>query len=166
MRVRVGNFSIVPPQLLKRLVAVSELWSHYAASVHKAKLPIALIPTERSHRLDGQTHMDMVSVVLHGLSAMAVFGNRIGVRLLIAISVGMSLAVSGLIAVLAIRLTSDFAIPGRSAYAAGLLIILLSHILLVVLVFVFVILATRNAASVIPSRDYLYLTAGCQRLYG
>jgi hypothetical protein len=110
--------------------------------------------------------MDMVSVVLHGLSAMAVFGNRIGVRLLIAISVGMSLAVSGLIAVLAIRLTSDFAIPGWSAYAAGLLIILLSHILLVVLVFVFVILATRNAASVIPSRDYLYLTAGCQRLYG
>jgi polyisoprenyl-phosphate glycosyltransferase len=166
VRVRVGNFSIVPPQLLKRLVAVSELWNHYAAAVHKAKLPIAVIPTERSRRLGGQPRMDMVSLVVHGLSAMAVFGDRIGVRLLIVVSAGISMAVSGLIAVLAIRLTTDYAIPGWTTYAAGLLIVLLMQMFLVLLVFVFVILATRNAASVIPSRDYLYLTNGCQRLYG
>ena len=166
VRVRVGNFSIIPPQLLNRLVAVSELWSHYAAAVHKAKLPIALIPTERSNRLGGQPRMDLVSLVVHGLSAMAVFGDRIGVRLLIVVSAGMLLAVFGLIAVLVIRLTTDLAIPGWASYAAGLLIVLLMQMLLVILVFVFVILATRNAANVIPSRDYLYLTAGCQRLYG
>src|SRR6267378_5300755 len=47
VRVRVGNFSIVPPDVLKRLVAVSELWNHYAAAVHKAKLPMEFIPSER-----------------------------------------------------------------------------------------------------------------------
>src|ERR671918_713236 len=36
VHVRVGNFSIVPAGALTRLVVVSELWSHYAAAVHKA----------------------------------------------------------------------------------------------------------------------------------
>ena len=77
IHVRVGNFSVIPPQPLRRLVAVSELWNHYAAAVHKAKLPLTLVSTERSNRLDGQTHMDVVSLVVHGLSAMAVFGDRL-----------------------------------------------------------------------------------------
>ena len=53
VRVRVGNFSVVPPRALKRLVAVSELWNHYAAAVHKAKLPMEFIPSERATRLAG-----------------------------------------------------------------------------------------------------------------
>src|SRR5262245_34395477 len=61
--VRVGNFSIVPTGTLKRLVAVSELWNHYAAAVHKAKFPIALVPTKRSVRLNGRPQMDLVSLV-------------------------------------------------------------------------------------------------------
>ena len=164
--VRVGNFSIVPTDTLKRLVAVSELWSHYAAAVHKAKLPMSLIPTERSERLQGTAHMDMVSLVVHGLSAMAVFGDRIGVRLLILVSLGMLVAVGGMVGVATIRLTTDLAIPGWATYVSGLLLVILMQMLLVVLVFVFVILAARNAVNVIPSRDYVHIMDGVQRIYG
>lgn len=166
VRVRVGNFSVIPPQPLKRLVAVSELWNHYAAAVHKAKLPMSLIPTERSKRLEGTPHMDMVSLVVHGLSAMAVFGDRIGVRLLILVSLGMLLTVAGLVGVATIRMTTDLAIPGWATYVSGLLLVILMQMLLVVLVFVFVILAARNAASVIPTRDYVHLMGGVRRIYG
>ena len=166
VRVRVGNFSIIPPNPLKRLVAVSELWNHYAAAVYKAKLPLALIPTERSTRLDGPPHMDMVSLVVHGLSAMAVFGDRIGVRLLIVVGLGMALSVIGLAAVFAIRLATDLAIPGWATYATGLLLVMFIQMLLVVIVFVFVILAARNTVSAIPSRDYVHLTGGSHRIYG
>jgi hypothetical protein len=38
--VEVGNFSIVPSPLLERLVGVSELWNHYAATVVKSKMPM------------------------------------------------------------------------------------------------------------------------------
>ena len=164
--VRVGNFSIVPAGALKRLVAVSELWNHYAAAVHKAKLPMSLIPTERSERLQGTAHMDLVSLVVHGLSAMAVFGDRIGVRLLILVSLGMLLTVTGLVGVAAIRITTDLAIPGWATYVSGLLLVMLMQMLLVVLVFVFVILAARNAANVIPTRDYVHIMGGVNRIYG
>ena len=166
LRVRVGNFSIVPPGLLKRLVAVSELWSHYAAAVHKAKLPMELIPSERGKRLDGSPRMDLVSLVVHGLSAMAVFGDRIGVRLLITVSIAMGMTISALAVVVAIRLGTDFAIPGWATYAAGLLFVMLIQMLLVILVFVFVILAARNAASIIPMHDFEQFISKLHRIYG
>jgi hypothetical protein len=166
VRVRVGNFSIVPPHALKRLVAVSELWNHYAAAVHKAKLPLELIPSERSARLAGPPRMDMVSLVVHGLSAMAVFGDRIGVRLLIVVSAGMVLTVTALAIVICIRLATDLAVPGWATYATGLLFVMLMQMLLVILVFVFVILAARNAANVLPAHVYGQFIGDRQRIYG
>jgi hypothetical protein len=166
VRVRVGNFSIVPPHALKRLVAVSELWNHYAAAVHKAKLPMELIASERGTRLEGPPRMDMVSLVVHGLSAMAVFGDRIGVRLLIVVSAGMVLTVTALAVVIGIRLVTDLAIPGWATYATGLLFVMLMQMLLVILVFVFVILASRNAANVLPAHDYGQFIGDRQRIYG
>lgn len=164
--VRVGNFSIVPTGTLRRLVAVSELWNHYAAAVHKARLPMAFIPTERSTRLNGSPQMDLVSLVVHGLSAMAVFGDRIGVRLLIVVSLGILLALGGIVTVAAIRLFTDLAVPGWATYVSGLLLIIMMQMLLVVLGFVFVILAARNAVSVIPSRDYVHLMGSVRRIHG
>jgi len=164
--VRVGNFSIVPKDALKRLVAVSELWNHYAAAVHKAKLPMVLIPTERSERLQGSPHMDLVSLVVHGLSAMAVFGDRIGVRLLIVVSISMVLTFGGMVSVATIRLATNLAIPGWATYVSGLLLVILMQMLLVILVFVFVILAARNSVNVIPSRDYAQIMGGVKRIYG
>jgi len=166
IHVRVGNFSIVPSDALKRLVAVSELWNHYAAAVYKAKLPVELIPSERGIRLDGPPHMDMVSLVVHGLSAMAVFGDRIGVRLLIVVSSGMALTVTALAVVIGIRLVTDLAIPGWATYATGLLFVMLLQMLLVILIFVFVILASRNAANVLPAHDYDQFIGDRQRIYG
>jgi hypothetical protein len=166
VRVRVGNFSIVPPHALKRLVAVSELWNHYAAAVHKAKLPLELISSERCARLAGPPRMDMVSLVVHGLSAMAVFGDRIGVRLLIVVSAGMVLTVTALAIVICIRLATDLAVPGWATYVTGLLFVMLMQMLLVILVFVFVILAARNAANVLPAHVYGQFIGDCQRIYG
>jgi len=166
IRVRVGNFSVVPPRALKRLVAVSELWNHYAAAVHKAKLPMEFIPSERATRLAGPSRMDTVSLVVHGLSAMAVFGDRIGVRLLIVVSAGMVLTVTALAIVIATRLVTDLAIPGWATYAAGLLFVMLMQMLLVILGFVFVILAARNAAHVLPTHDYGQFIVDHQRIYG
>jgi hypothetical protein len=166
VKVRVGNFSVVPWPLLKRLVAVSELWNHYAAAVHKARLPIALVATERGKRLAGRSHMDLVALVVHGLSAMAVFGDRIGVRLLIVASLGMLLAGGALLGVIGIRLFTTLAIPGWATYVSGILLLMLSQMLLVILVFAFVTLAARDTASFLPIRDYVYFTGEIRRVHG
>ena len=166
VKVRVGNFSVIPWPVLKRLVAVSELWNHYAAAVHKARLPMALLPTQREKRLEGRSQMNLVGLVVHGLSAMAVFGDRIGVRLLIVVSLGMVLAGGALISVVGIRLLMNLAIPGWTAYLSGILLVMLIQMLLLILVFAFVILAARDTASFIPGRDYVYLIGEVHHVYG
>ncbi len=164
--VRVGNFSVIPSGALNRIVAVSELWNHYAAAAHKARLPLTLIPTQRSRRLEGSSRMNFVALVVHGLSAMAVFGDRIGVRLLIIVSIGIGFASGALIIVPAIQLFTSFVVPGWVAYTTGLLLLMTLQMMLVILVFAFMILAARTTASIIPSRDYIYFTSGIRRLYG
>jgi hypothetical protein len=164
--VRVGNFSMVPASTLRRLVAVSELWNHYAAAVHKARFPMALIPTERSRRLEGSSRMNLVALVVHGLSAMAVFGDRIGVRLLIVVGSAMGAVICALLLVMGVRVFTTLAIPGWATYATASLLIMLIQMLLVVVVFAFVILAARDQASIIPSRDYVFFTSEIQRVYG
>lgn len=67
--VRVGNFSLIPPRLLPRVVGVSEIWNHYAAGVHHARLPVDSIPIDRGHRLAGTSKMNFVSLVTHGMPA-------------------------------------------------------------------------------------------------
>src|SRR6266571_787125 len=116
VKVRVGNFSVIPWPVLKRLVAVSELWNHYAAAVHKARLPMALVSTQRGKRLAGRSHMNLIALVAHGLNAMAIFGNRISVRLLIIISLKMVLANGTLINIINVRLLTTLTIPNWATY--------------------------------------------------
>ena len=88
--VRVGNFSVIPAAQLRRLVVVSELWNHYAAAVFKARTPKATVPTARAPRLAGRSRMNFVDLVTHGLSALSVHSELIGVRLLVVAAVLIS----------------------------------------------------------------------------
>ena len=92
--VRVGNFSVIPRERLSCLVATSELWNHYAAAAFTSRQPYATVPTRRANRLDGRSKMNFVALVIHGLSAISVYSDAIGVRLLIATlaMIGLDLA--------------------------------------------------------------------------
>lgn len=156
VRVRVGNFSILPRPLLHRLTAVSELWNHYAAAVFRAKIPYTSIPTQRGVRFVGRSKMNFVSLVVHGLSALSVYSEVIGVRLLIA--TGLFFAVAGLMlaGIVSLRLTTDLAIPGWTSTLSGLIALLFVQLVTVSLPFVFIILHGRGAAGFLPVRDYVY----------
>jgi len=153
--VRVGNFSLLPWPLLRRIVVVSELWNHYAASVFKARLPMTTIPTVRAPRLAGRSSMNFTALVMHGLSAMSVLGDRISVRLLIAAGallatvalVGLTLAASGVLQAAGI---------GSVSSVAALVVLLVSQILFGVLLFAFQVLGRRDTAGFLPIRDYPY----------
>ncbi|MBC8102292.1 MAG: glycosyltransferase, partial [Cytophagales bacterium] len=152
--VRVGNFSAIPFKLLSRLVVVSDLWNHYAAAVFKARLPHDMLPLARGYRLAGESRMNFVSLVIHGLSAMSVYGDRIGVRLLTvtgASVAGMLLLLSGL---LLVKFVAGIAVSKWVAYSIAGLLIILSQMLAIALVFVFIVLAGRDSSSFLPIRDY------------
>lgn len=155
-RVRVGNFSVLPCDQLHRLTVVSELWNHYAAAVAKAKLPSATVPTARAKRLAGHSAMSYVGLVVHGLSAISVYNEVIGVRALSAALGLIALALVGIPIIMVIRFFSDLAIPGWATMSVGILSVILLQAVLFSLIFSFITLANRQGLSFLPARDYSY----------
>lgn len=158
--VRVGNFSVVPMHLARRLAVVSEMWNHYAAAVVHARLPIDMVPTVRGTRLHGRSRMNFISLVGHGLSAMSVFSDRIGVRSLVVTMVMMLVLLLAFVATLAIRLLTTIAIPGWASIVLGLIGVLLMQGLLLSAVFTFLIQLGRAGSSFLPARDYAWFIEG------
>jgi len=152
--VRVGNFSVLPFQFLGTLAVLSELWNHYAAAIVRSKLPYGMIPIARGRRISGKSTMNFVAMVTHGLSAISVFGDVVGVRLIIAALVGSGLAGVGIVVVVAIRLFTNLAIPGWASYVAANLVVIMIQLIVSAASFTFFILSSRANLGFIPIRDY------------
>ena len=163
--VRVGNFSILPRAHLSTIVTVPELWNHYAASVFRSGLPLKLISIPRGYRIAGKSRMNFVALVTHGLSAISVFGDIVGVRLLIGSLVGSLLAMVGILIVIMIRLFTNQAIPGWATYATGILAIILVQFITIATSFTFMILSTRTNLGFVPVRDYGLFIAEVVEIY-
>lgn len=154
--VNVGNYSVLPWSQLARLVAVSELWNHYAASVVHARIPTDMVDAPRANRLTGRSQMNLTSLVTHGLSAISVYSDRVGVRLLFALAASVLAIVLVIAVVIGVRLFTTLAIPGWATTAVGLLVLLIVNLLSVSLLMVFFTLRARTESSFIPQRDYRF----------
>jgi hypothetical protein len=163
--VRVGNFSILPSEYLDTLSVMPELWNHYAAAVFRSKLPFTTVPIPRGRRTSGTTQMNFVALAYHGLSAISVFGDIVGVRLLIGSLAGALLAGLAIFAIIAVRFMTDWAIPGWATYSVGLLAIILLQFVTIATSFTFVVLSNRTNFSFLPSRDYAVFVAETADLY-
>jgi glycosyltransferase involved in cell wall biosynthesis len=152
--VRVGNFSILPAPYLNTLVVMSELWNHYAAAVFRSNLPFTMIPIPRGARIAGSSRMNFVALVSHGLSAISVFGDVVGARLLIGSLAGSLLAGLGIVVVGAIRFFTDWALPGWATYATGTLAIIMIQLIAIAASFTFFVLSNRTNLGFVPLRDY------------
>jgi len=164
IHVRVGNFSVIPRARLQSLVVVSELWNHYAAAAFKSRQPLCLVPTRRAHRLDGRSTMNFVDLVAHGLSAISVYGEIIGVRLLVVACLLIFAALAGVTATILVRLTTNWAIPGWATYTMGILLVMLTLGIMLAFLFCFIILSGRQGSAFLPCRDYAYFVQEVRRL--
>ncbi len=162
---RVGNFSVVPRSCLSSLVTVSEIWNHYAAAVFKSRQPHAFLPTERAPRLRGQSQMNFTQLVVHGLSAISVYGENVGVRLVAVSSLMIVLSMIGIVVVASIRLFTTLAIPGWASTVVGNLVLLLFQSVLLSAVFSFTVLSGRQGAAFFPIRDYHPYVRRVRRLH-
>lgn len=164
--VKVGNFSILSREHIVTLSVASELWNHYAASVFKAKLPISMTPMDRGRRLAGESKLNFVSLVIHGLSAISVFAETVCVRLMLAIGILVLLILSLVATVVAVRIGTDMAIPGWATSAVGLLLIIMLQMLTLVVGLTFSVLFSRNSLTFLPARDYRHFIAEVRTVYG
>lgn len=160
--VRVGNFSIVPRACLQRLIVVSDLWNHYAASVFKARLPRAEIATTRGRRLVGKSTMNFVSLVTHGLSALSVFGETLGTRLLILSCLLIVASSIGIGVIAVVVLTGAATLPAWTPLAVVLFVVIFFQALFGSLLFAFINLGGRSDIGFLPIRDHEFFVLGVE----
>lgn len=163
--VRVGNFSIIPSEYLSTLGVTSDLWNHYAAALFRSRLPLITTPISRGRRIAGHSKMNFAALVMHGLSAISVFGDVVGVRLLIGSLVACMISLLGIITAISIRFLTNLAIPGWTTLAAGTLTIILVQFITIASIFTFFVLTNRATLGFVPMRDYLYFVENSETMY-
>lgn len=150
-----GNYSLIPADMLKRIIFLPEIWNHFAAGIVHANLPWKVIPTVRGHRYIGYSKMNFVSLVVHGLSAISVFIEVVTVRLMLLSLIVILLGTFGFIAILYVRYFTILAIPGWATSVAIGLVVLMFQALLFLVLLSFVVLNFRTNRLFIPAIDYL-----------
>lgn len=163
--VRFGNFSIVPSEHLAALAVVSDSWNHYAASILKARIPFGSLPTDRGTRYSGQSKLNFVGLIAHGISAISVFAEVVAVRVILSTLVLVLLAFILLLFVVGIRLFTVLGIPGWATNAVGFLLVIVIQMLTVAVSLTLAIFFSRNSLNFLPARDYRYFVGAVRTLY-
>lgn len=151
--VRVGNFSVLRFSTLARLVAMPELWNHYAGAVFRSRLRFDTVPMDRGTRLEGQPKMNLVSLVTHGLAGIASFQETVATRILIFNALGLLPLLAAVAVVAGIRMFTNLAIPGWATYTTGFIVISSLQLLALSFNLVFTLVSNRTRAFFLPMRD-------------
>lgn len=148
-----GNFSIIPGDLLYKVVHISEIWNNYPGGIMRSKLPYESIMVKRGNRYSGESKMTFVSLVIHGLSAMSVYLDVISVRLLILqIFLALTLA-STLIAIAFAALLGNIAIPDWLVTFSMLIGVAFLINVFMNFMLTFMVLSYRSQQTFIPKYD-------------
>ena len=149
-----GNFSLVPKSKIRNLAFVSEIWNNYPGGVIRSRLPYTSVPLDRGTRMAGNSKMNFVSLVLHGMSAISVFLDATAVRIMLFSILMISASSIGIFVVLYMKFILELATPGwASSLASGFFIIMLQGFF-ISLFMVFTVLSYRSNKHFVPLLDY------------
>jgi polyisoprenyl-phosphate glycosyltransferase len=160
-----GNFSVIPPNLLRKLSNVSEIWNNYPGGVIRSRLPYRSIPLERGVRLAGESKMNFVSLILHGLSAISVLMEATAVRIFLFCIITAAISSVAITIVVLLRFTDGWMIPGWASYIVFSLFIVILQAFLISLLLVFIVLTYRTQSHFIPARQYGDFVERVERVY-
>ena len=150
--VRVGNFSLLPKSAVDVLVVSSDVWNHYAAAVFRTRLPRLEVPCARGRRLQGESKMNFISLVVHGISALSVFADVVSARFL-------TVTVLAIIACVAAAL-----LTARGSIVFELMLVLIVQLVTLALALCFLITNGRSQNPFLPLRDCQYFIGNVEEL--
>ncbi|MDQ0392545.1 glycosyltransferase [Labrys monachus] len=155
-----GNFSLLPRRAVVALTHNSAIWNNLAAAISRSRIPYVRLQLDRGRRLAGRSHMNFVSLALHGISAISVYAEVALVRMIVfaCIICGITLA-AGLV-VVAVRLGTDLAVPGWASYVMASLAVIFLQALVLGAISVFQLLNTRILKAFIPAVDATIFVVG------
>lgn len=152
-RLNFGNFCLLPFTHLDPLVSRPDIWNNFAATIIRARLPLTLLPTVRGTRYSGQSQMNFVGLIIHGLGAMSVFSDIVFTRILFASTILLAMVALGIGAVVGIRVLTDVAIPGWATNVFGLLVLIGFNAVILTVLMAFLQLSSRSSVQP-PPREF------------
>jgi hypothetical protein len=153
-----GNFCLIPGEKLVALAHISEIWNHFSGGIIRSRMPYTTVLINRGKRTFGQSKMNFISLIIHGISSISVYIDVVSVRLLVFFGCLILFSILAIFGVVGVRLYTDLAIPGwASTIGIGLILIILQSFF-VLLILSFIILSYRSQMVFIPAihyRDYI-----------
>jgi glycosyltransferase involved in cell wall biosynthesis len=162
-----GNFCLLSINAVQSLIHNPHIWNHLASAISRSGISCLSIETDRGIRYQGESRMNFVNLVAHGLSAIAVYTDIVLIRVIITALSLSGLTLLGLVGVIGIRLLTNLAIPGWASDVAGSLMVLFLLSLLFASVSMFQLLSLRGIRMFIPVVDCwgFLSSAGNQTLF-
>ncbi|MEQ1498638.1 MAG: glycosyltransferase [Novosphingobium sp.] len=154
-RINFGNFAILPAGMVGRIVRDQNVWNHFAAALLRSRIPIRFVPTRRGTRYVGQSKMNFVSLIAHGLGAISVFTEAVFIRILIvsAVMLALSMGVTGL--ALYFKFFTAMALPNWATTVLGFAIVISFQALMMPILMAFMLLNSRAHIQPVLSRVVL-----------
>lgn len=124
LRLDFGNFSVIPVGAVGKLLAFTDSASHLPSTILRSGLQIKRVRVDRGSRYFGKSKMNLERLVSHSFASLAVFSDRIMVRLMIFSFLTTAITGIGIIAVVINRVLVDSVTPGWATAAVGLLAVI------------------------------------------
>jgi glycosyltransferase involved in cell wall biosynthesis len=159
--IQFGNFCVMTPAALQRLVHMDELQMHFPATIIKSGLRIESVEVDRGKRYFGSSKMNLVSLITHGLSSVAIFTESVLTRIILFCAVIAASSIVLILIALAIKLMG-YATPGWFTVAVGALLGLLVQTATITLISLLIAINSRNSTHQIPLKIHSEYIAGTE----
>jgi polyisoprenyl-phosphate glycosyltransferase len=153
-KISFGNYSIIPPAALSRVVYYSEIWNNYPGGIIKSGIPYKALPAARGKRHAGESKMSFTSLLLHGFGAIAVFTEVIITRVAIISFLLMMVSFAAIVVIFSVRTFTMLAIPGWASTLGSSMFIILLISFVLSLITLFIYLSSQSQRKFIPALHY------------
>ena len=154
-RISFGNFSLIPKSLLVKVVHQNNIWNHYSGGIMESKIPYDMVLLDRGKRYKGVSKMNFNSLILHGLSSIAVYFDYLSVKILKLSLYGIFICILAVTYILSEKLFTNSAVPG---WASSLILIVSGIILqLFSVTLVVLLLQLSSRKNIVAPNSKIYL---------
>ena len=150
-RINFGNFSVLQASQVRRVIGNPHIWNNFPAAVLHSRIPVEYLPTTRGTRYAGQSRMNFVGLVAHGLGAISVLSEAVFVRILFFSLALLALSVGLVLVALYVKLFTDLGLPNWATTVLGFALVISIQALMLPILMAFLLLNNRATIQPPPS---------------
>ena len=150
-RINFGNFTVLQAGHVRRVIGNAHIWNNFPAALLHSRLAVEYVPTRRGKRHAGQSRMNFISLVAHGLGAISVHAEAVFVRILFASLVLLLVSVGLGAGALYMKLFTGLAIPNWATTVLGFALVISIQALMMPILMAFLLLNNRSAIQPLPA---------------